>query len=214
MRLLFSTVLSGSFAILWLIGFLDNLTDEMGIFYLCMSAFMFAIAYFSYSFYTKQKGARDSNLNDFNSKGDGIYHHFMQYGDDRYAITVDTNNQTVALISGKSERTFRFDEISSWEYRLDGETIVSATGVYGGGMAGATAATMAGMQAIALKGQADKKHLENSGFFIRTTDIAQPLWHIRFWGKSVGYSGNAFWKDVLQQCESWINVFNKTINGK
>lgn len=102
--------------------------------------------------YSKQKAARDSNLNDFNSKGDGIYHHFMQYGDDRYAITVDTNNQTVALISGKAEKTFRFDEISSWEYRLDGETVVSATGVFGGGIAGATAATMAGMQAMALKG--------------------------------------------------------------
>lgn len=140
------------------------------------------------------KKSKDSNVNYFNENNDGIFSHRCTTMSEHYEIVIDTNNETVFLRANEREKTYSFSEIQSWRYSVsqDGKFI-------GYGMTGTLQAKMAN----------DKQKSEDwkgNGFFIMTTDFNKPEWQIKFLPSKKN--------SVVEQCQSWMNVFSRVFNGE
>lgn len=155
-----------------------------------------------------------SNINYYNDNNDGIYHHFLIDKKDKYEIRINDNDKTIYLASGKKEKVYRYDEIKEWGFEINGiESTSGMTVVAGSPLQTAVAGSLMGAAAIGQTLATIKKAWEKNGFFIKTNDIAHPVWQIKFCNeKGFSISDRRYWDDVIPQCQSWMVVFNKVLN--
>lgn len=177
-----------------------------GWFFIIISLFFFLSIYRTY----RKVSAQNSNTNYYNKSNDGIYKHYLKYGSEEYGITIDTNKRTIDLISGSKKGTFQFDQIKSWSYEIQGATHTTAQAV---GRASADISNSIG--ALGANNIAAAKAWRDNGFFIKTSDIENSSWHIKFFSEdsAAHFRSDYFWKNVTSQCETWMNVMERVINN-
>lgn len=146
----------------------------------------------------KHKSEQITNLNDNN---DGVFHHRALYKSKANEIKIDTKERTIYLSDGTREKTYSFDHIKSWRYNIEGLTLT-----YGVGYVNAALAT-------GLNSRSVDKRKANSGFFIMTTDLKDPEWHIHFFSEHSPKS-DKYEKDMHSQLLTWMNVFDHVFNDK
>lgn len=156
-----------------------------------------------------------TNINYFNENNDGIYHHFLADGSCKYEIRIDDNEKTIYLASGNKEKLYSYNDITEWSYNIGSQSSTSntTTVVAGGGVAGAMAGTFAAAQKLGEINRGNAQAWKNNGFFIKTNDIQNPVWQIKFCHEDVLDIGEAYWDGVIPQCQSWMLVFNRVLNS-
>ena len=128
---------------------------------------------------------------DFNEKNDGIFHHYLNNGTYVWEMFINSNEETLRLKSNGREKVFTFDQIKGCHYEVN-----SYSGTFG-----------LDSTAIATGAFGD------TGFFVVTTDLKDPVWHIRLIAENtrINLKSPAFYADIKRQCDSWLNVFEQVV---
>lgn len=173
--------------------------DGTSLFFLGFALFLISIIALHFAGKERSKATQITNLNDNN---DGIFHHRALHHNKWISeIKIDTNEETVYLSDGKRSKTYPFEHIKSWSYEIEGMTLNRGIGITG---------TMMANHINALNAE---NRENNSGFFVLTTDLKDPEWHIYFYSKYSGKS-DKYAKDMKSQLLTWMNVFDHVFNGK
>lgn len=127
----------------------------------------------------------------FNEKNDGIFHHYFNNGTYVWEMYINTKDETVRLKSNGREKVFKFDQIKGCEYEVN-----SFSGSFGLEDTGT-----------------GKKSFIDTGFFVVTTDLKDPVWHIRLIAENtkINLKSSVFYTDIKRQCDSWLNVFEQVV---
>ncbi|MCK3657522.1 hypothetical protein A4G18_01995 [Pasteurellaceae bacterium Pebbles2] len=152
----------------------------------------------------RKVSSASSNLNNYNQNNDGIYHHYLEDGQKKFEIKIDDNQKTIYLADGNNAKTYSYNDIREWSYRVNTQTAIARM----------TGGVSAGLENLATASQLERNAWDNNGFFITVNDLQNPIWHIKFWGEGRVNRDNKFWTSVHKQCETWMLVFDKVINNK
>ena len=127
----------------------------------------------------------------FNENNDGIFHHYFNNGTYVWEMFINTNDETVRLQSNGRQKVFTFDQIKGCHYEVNSYT----------GTIGLDSTSIA------------SGSFRDTGFFVVTTDLKDPVWHIRLISEKskVNMKSPVFYADIQRQCESWLNVFEQVV---
>lgn len=145
-----------------------------------------------------------------NEKNDGRYTYYAKFGSDEYGIEINANTRTINLKSGKTSKSIEFDRVKSWRYSVEGISEVTAIPGTRSVMENASGL----LQANAINNKKGRSAWENNGLYIYTDELSNPVWHIKIMPENTkpNFKSDKFWKSVINECQVWMNVMDKTIN--
>lgn len=115
---------------------------------------------------------------------------------------LDTYTRKLTLKNGQREKTYSFDQVEKWYYRLEsGGEIVAFDLV---SILGATGHNQSTKQ----------NNIESSGFFIIINDFEFPTWQIKFYPRKGKFHHQKGINDTEEQLQRWCRIFDNVINGE
>jgi Domain of unknown function (DUF4755) len=104
------------------------------------------------------------------------------------AIGFSVPNQSIYLVANDLEKTYKFEEVRSWETKLQtGGGMIGGSGLHGG------------LQAIGENIRVRRENADASGLFIYVKDIDHPKWHIKFEADQKSDIELSRWMEILRQ---------------
>lgn len=112
----------------------------------------------------------------------------------------NANTRTIKLQSDGHEKTYSFDDIKSWRCKLP-----SALEMVGSDATGL-------IQSLFINQGARNRALEQSGFFIKVSDIQFPEWRVKFYPTEGWYHEPEGYRNMEMQMDRWMEVFDQVVN--
>lgn len=170
----------------------DNKAKDILILWCILSFFILISAYMSYLY----KKLNASTIDKYDNNGTWSH----EFKDSK--MFLDTHTRKLILKNGQREKTYSFDQVEKWYYRLEsGGEIVAFDLV---SILGATGHNQSTKQ----------NNIESSGFFIIINDFEFPTWQIKFYPRKGKFHHQKGINDTEEQLQRWCRIFDNVINGE
>lgn len=139
------------------------------------------------AFYIRKKSFTKGSEEYLNDKNDGLYWVKTRRRKEFYKIEINTNERTIALEADGKSKVYHFNEITDFGYNTGTSTDFKT-----------------GYTAI---------NLNNTGYYIKTTDILIPVWYFKFLvDGNPDLHGRNYISKLEKMYEKWHQILNITLN--